>query len=76
MIIENVEIEMFDDSSRHQEPISISSGSRPSFWSILVLMIRLTINCASSAKCVAVLWTRRFIAMVPTARYTVEVSSV
>ncbi|XP_011254260.1 muscle LIM protein Mlp84B isoform X4 [Camponotus floridanus] len=32
----------------------------------------LTIKCASSAKCVVEIWTRRFIAMVPTARYTVE----
>jgi len=59
--------------------VSINDSSelnKLAFWSILVLMIRLTINCATSAECVIGLWIRRFIAMVPTAKYTVEVPFV
>lgn len=45
-----------------------------SSWLFLLLVIRLTISNATSAKPVIGLWTRRFIAMVLIARYIVEVS--
>lgn len=43
-------------------------------WLFLLLVIRLTISNATSAKPVNGHWTRRFIAMVLIARYIVEVS--
>ena len=59
----------------HSEKIDIYiqlPGS--SSWLFLLLVIRLTISNATSAKPVTGLWTRRFIAMVLIARYIVEVS--
>jgi len=63
---------------RTASTVSINDSSEPksAFWSIVVLVIRLTINCATSAECVIGLWIRRFIAMVLTAKYTVEVPFV
>lgn len=67
------------DWSRYQRPIlyridheKLLAPKTP--WLFLLLVIRLTISNATSAKPVNGLWTRRFIAMVLIARYIVEVS--